>query len=398
MVSEPIETPFHLLNSRVAAGDGRGGGTGAAPAVGAGIARQREVSMEDMVQDTADRLFASHAEAAFASLPAASAEGAAPWQAALWEAIEEMGFPLALLTEAEGGFDLSPTDAAALVRLAAAHALPVPLAETMLANLLLARAGLPLAEGPAALVTGIAFDPAEGGVTLRGTATEVAWGRAAQTLVALGDDGRVARLGAGWSVSHGQNLASEPRDGVTLDATIAAADVGQGTITPEVLFALGAIFRAQGLAGALEAVLDQCIGYTTERIQFGRALSAFQVIQQNLAAIAGQVMAARAGADMAAAALPLLDGDREALLRTAAAAKLRAGEAASQVAWVAHQVHGAIGFTREFRLHALTTRLWAWRDEYGPESLWAERLGAEVLSRGAAAYWPMLTETAGDQQ
>ncbi|WP_344252620.1 acyl-CoA dehydrogenase family protein [Pseudonocardia hydrocarbonoxydans] len=74
-----------------------------------------------------------------------------------------------------------------------------------------------------------------------------------------------------------------------------------------------------------------------------------------------------------------------------AAAKARAGEAAGEVARIAHQVHGAIGFTREHDLRLLTTRLWAWRDEDGSDAHWQAELGATVLAAGPEALWPMVT-------
>ena len=54
-----------------------------------------------------------------------------------------------------------------------------------------------------------------------------------------------------------------------------------------------------------------------------------------------------------------------------AAAKIRAGEAAA----IAHQVHGAFGFTHKHRLLRLTRRSWSWRDEFGTESRWSRELG-----------------------
>ena len=61
------------------------------------------------------------------------------------------------------------------------------------------------------------------------------------------------------------------------------------------------------------------------------------------------------------------------------------------VARLAHQVHGAIGFTQEHKLHHLTRRLWAWRDEAGSELHWSRVLGTELLARGADGLWPALT-------
>ena len=50
---------------------------------------------------------------------------------------------------------------------------------------------------------------------------------------------------------------------------------------------------------------------------------------------------------------------------------MRVGEAAGDGAAIAHQVHGAMGFTYEHSLHHFTRRLWAWREEFGNESFWA---------------------------
>ncbi|WP_344452352.1 acyl-CoA dehydrogenase family protein [Actinocorallia aurantiaca] len=54
--------------------------------------------------------------------------------------------------------------------------------------------------------------------------------------------------------------------------------------------------------------------------------------------------------------------------------RLWLAEAAGKVAAAAHQVHGAMGVTREHPLHHATRRLWAWRDEWAPSRHWAERL------------------------
>ena len=80
----------------------------------------------------------------------------------------------------------------------------------------------------------------------------------------------------------------------------------------------------------------------------------------------------------------------DAVFLEAAAAKIRVGEAAGEGAAIAHQVLGAIGFTKEHTLHRFTQRLWAWRDDFGNESFWAVRLGNRVAANGADALWPML--------
>ena len=74
-----------------------------------------------------------------------------------------------------------------------------------------------------------------------------------------------------------------------------------------------------------------------------------------------------------------------------AAGSLRAREAAGNGASIATQMHGAIGFTREHRLHLYTTALWTWRDEFGGQVLWATMLGKAAVAAGGDGYWPMVT-------
>ncbi len=93
--------------------------------------------------------------------------------------------------------------------------------------------------------------------------------------------------------------------------------------------------------------------------------------------LAGQAAAAEAAAGMAAEAV-----DDTIRLLPIAAAKARCGEAAGIGAAIAHQVHGAIGFTHEHSLHFLTKRLWSWRDEFGNEAEWNQFTGRHMAKAG----------------
>ena len=105
-----------------------------------------------------------------------------------------------------------------------------------------------------------------------------------------------------------------------------------------------------------------------------------------LAVLAGQAAASSAAADAAVEASRLAPDEF-----AVSVAKSRVGEAAGKGAEIAHQVHGAMGYTREHNLHYSTRRLWSWRDEFGNESYWQTRLGRAVAAAGADALWPMLS-------
>jgi acyl-CoA dehydrogenase len=153
--------------------------------------------------------------------------------------------------------------------------------------------------------------------------------------------------------------------------------------------AIGALVRSCQMAGAITEVLNLCVTYAGERVQFERPIGKFQAIQQQLAILAGEAAAAELAAQIACRAV---DRGGEAFLEIATA-KIRTGEAVGKAAAISHQVFGAIGFTEEHHLHNLTRRLWSWRAEYGTESIWARRLGRAVAEQGADQLWPNLTKT-----
>jgi len=218
----------------------------------------------------------------------------------------------------------------------------------------------------------------------------VPWGAAAGHVVALGEiDGRamialVSRDAA--QATPDRNLALEPRDTLTFEdaPVLATAPAAAGT-GPETITLHGALVRAAQMAGALESLVQQSVRYTTERRQFGRPIGSFQAIQHQLAVLAGHAAAASIAAERAFTAADAGDPTFDV-----AVAKIRAGEAAGIGPGIAHQVHGAIGFTYEHSLHFATRRLWSWRAEFGSESHWAGELGRHVTARGADALWPDL--------
>jgi acyl-CoA dehydrogenase len=318
------------------------------------------------------------------------------WPERLWSALEESGLTLPLVPEAQGGAGGTWADAHVVVRAAGRHAAPVPLPETIVASWLLATARLEVPLGPLTLAPvrtrdRLTLERSGSGWRVSGTAARVPWGGAARHVVTLAEaEGRpavalVARGGA--SVTPELNLAREPRDTLVFAATpvVAMAHTPAG-LPADVIVVRGAMARAAQMAGALESLLEQSVRYATERRQFGRPIGSFQAIQHSLAVLAGHVAASGIAAEQAFRAADRGDGRFEV-----AAAKVRAGEAAGIGAGIAHQAHGAIGFTYEHSLHFSTRRLWSWRAEFGSESRWAAELGRAVAGRGADRLWPDLT-------
>ncbi|MFG1424943.1 acyl-CoA dehydrogenase family protein [Roseixanthobacter glucoisosaccharinicivorans] len=338
-----------------------------------------------------DRLLAHHVTPA--CLKAAD-DGAFPLAA--WDAVSEAGLTLALVSEEAGGAGLSAVTAGQIIRRSAYHALPAPLAETLMAQALWTLAGGAAVDGMVTLATGtglaLSFD-GEGAV-LNGSLSSVPWGAQASFILLAAHDGDgtahlVLLPQADRPVRSRQNVANEPRDSLTL----AGVRVDAGNIRPlpaslsdaDGLMMFGAFLRAQQMVGAMERCLDLALTYANERKQFGKPIGRFQAVQHMLAEAAGQCAAAGAAAQLAASAwggahFPF----------AVAVAKARCGEAAGKVAEICHQVHGAMGFTHEHPLHFFTRRLWAWRDEFGREAHWQERIGRAVCGQGGDALWPML--------
>jgi acyl-CoA dehydrogenase len=336
-----------------------------------------------LLTDAATRLFESQ-------IPAADLRSgmAGDWLADGWKAISDAGLQLALVDGAHGGYGIPVLGALELIRLAGRYSLPLPLPETMLAEAVLADARLPPAGAPASIAAG-PFELAreDKGWRLRGVVERVPWGRYAEILC-LETPHDIIRLEQGnWMLEMaGENLAGHPRDTLSFDVVVPPGAVAPRTGGPG-LFASGAALRAIQIAGALERILELTISHVSDRRQFGRPLAAFQAVQQQLAEAAGHVAAAAAAASLAADALARKDPDPLSI----AVAKARAGDAASRVCAIAHQLHGAIGFTEEHALHPLSRCASAWRDEFGRQGHWAGIVADAAFGAGANGLWPMVT-------
>ena len=355
--------------------------------------------VQDMLSQSVNRMFSDMVDTRLID-----AMEAGEWPAALWQAVEDAGFNQVLVADETSAGEALWENALPLLHAIGFHRAPLPLAETMLANALLSQAGLPVQEGPLTLIQhrpspgdGLSLRIEKDQLVLEGTAGAVPWARQARAIVVAGkvDLGQVVGLvQSGTSrlgIKPGKNIAGEPRDEVRFEHAVCKAfAVCAGTVPDEPAHVYGALARAAMMAGAAQSVLHQSVAYANDRVQFGRPIGKFQAIQQSLAILAGEVTSARSAVAAACSC-----ANPVPRVFHVAVAKIRAGQAAGIAAGIAHQVHGAIGFTHEHSLHYATRRLWAWRAEFGAESVWDAWLGREAIAVGGDAFWRDLTARQG---
>ena len=308
-----------------------------------------------LIIDTAEKIFTDHCDK---SLWDATEQGVFPSD--LWQQLVENGFHQ--LGSANSGTETK--DLFAFLKVCGRYAAPLPMAEILLANRWL---------GASAPAQGFASIGTQAGDSL----VQVAWGRQVSPVLSVEAGSHdVSVFDAATLQQRGANLAGEPRD------IMIAGAVSQRIELEDLPYAQMALARTNLMAGCLQAVLDLGLQFAAERSQFGRSISKFQAIQHSLAAVGTEVAASQRAAD---AGVDAMGTDR--FEQEVAAAKARVGEAVGIVAEQVHQVHGAMGYTYEHRLHHFTRRLWAWRDEWGNEFYWQAKLGQHLATLGADRVW-----------
>ena len=347
---------------------------------------------ENIVAETAEKIFSDLADA-----QTINHDKNGSWKAPLWQALTDAGLPLSWVAEDCGGSGASMAEGFSVLSAAGRFAIAVPLAETMLAGWLLSQAKIPSPDGamtvaPASPKDRIAMNP-DG--SLSGRARGVPFAKQARNIAVLasGAGGLSIALvdASSCRIEAGLNLAGDPSDTLTLTNVqpIAIEPAPKG-FDQNTLMLMGAVARSLQIAGSLESMLEVSVRYSNERVAFEKKISKFQAVQHNLARLAGESAAALAAATSAADAIANCKSFDDEVFLEAVSAKVRCSEAAEKGAAIAHQVHGAIGFTIEHILHRYTLRALAWRDDFGSESYWAVELGKLVTARGADELWPLV--------
>jgi alkylation response protein AidB-like acyl-CoA dehydrogenase len=173
--------------------------------------------------------------------------------------------------------------------------------------------------------------------------------------------------------SPGLALSDYPRLGGGRACNLELADVhlpenallGEGSgVLPAIEWAVDRAMAAlcAEAAGIMQTLLDMTLDYTKIRQQFGRPLSANQVIRHRLADMAMQCDEARSMALRAALKVDAAPRERG---RAASGAKAKIGKCARFVGEQAIQLHGGMGVTEELEVGAYFKRLIAFDTLFG---------------------------------
>ncbi|MCW2784708.1 MAG: putative acyl-CoA dehydrogenase [Marmoricola sp.] len=310
----------------------------------------------------------------------------------LWMSVVALDWPLVGVPESSGGAGGDLADALELAAAAGRNASPIPLWETGLAAWVLASSGLGLEvlqRGGVAVVAPdqqVRLESSATGLRVVARVPAVTWLRPAGGVVlVLPSAGRVVALGPGdlGPASFSTNVADEPVGDLVLDCTAEQVADLDPALLPA-FEARRALLRSAAILGAVERCCSMTLDHVRDRHQFGKPLIALQAVAHGLA-------------DMTLERRRLTSAVQEGLdrgsLGTALAARAVAGSSAGTVARIAHQLHGAMGITREHQLHFVTRRLWAWTDQDVTTRYAEEAVGRLVLAgSGDDELWALSTD------
>lgn len=349
-----------------------------------------------LISDTALAFAREHAPAARVRELETSAHG---FDRHTWKQMAEMGWCGAVLPERYGGAGLGLLELSLIVEALGQTSLPSPLFATVIeAGLLLADAAsetvksqwLPqIATGEALLTVALLessgrlapedvalqLSAKNDGLQLHGTKLFVRDAGAATAIVC------VARSGP---APTDLSLVLIPADasGISRTRMIAAGGEalwqlefqhvrcersaligGLNTAWPAIqaMIARGAALKAAELTGIGQAALDLTVDYARNRIQFGRPIGTFQGVQHHCAEMARDLAVTRLLARQAAVRL---SSGRDAR-REVSMAKAKASDAVPALTRTAHQIHGAVGYYRDYPLELSYHRAIAAAASYG---------------------------------
>ncbi|KRE39395.1 hypothetical protein ASG73_03475 [Janibacter sp. Soil728] len=304
----------------------------------------------------------------------------------LWGTLAAAGLTRITGSEDRGGSGAGWPEAAALIQECARHGALVPVVENdLLAGWLLDQISAP--DDDATRTVAI--------VDAAGAADDVAWAGGTDRVVLLWQHDGTWQLADvathDLTVTAAAELSDAPCGHVRVDLATLAGQPVPGHLLEE-LCLRWTWARSLQVSAALEAALDSAVRHTTERVQFGRPLARFQAVQHLVADMAVEAGLARVAATAALVEVVRSGFTADASRFAIAAAASCVGHASSTVVRQAHQVHGAMGTTREHDLHLVTRPVLRWRNDPFPVRHWDRVLAELAVAQGPDGLWPLVTD------
>jgi alkylation response protein AidB-like acyl-CoA dehydrogenase len=336
--------------------------------------------------------------------------GDTAFDAGLWSAVAEQGWPGIHLSESNGGLGLGVVDLAVVGEEMGRACFPGPFLGTVWAATLVAEANAkskylqPLAAGEskgtvALLESDASWHLSEvrlqakksgDGYQLTGRKSFVSDAGVADVIVCVarvGDDlalFAVPAKTAGVSIKPNPGLDQTRKlydvafEGVSVggEGALAVGDPARRALARSMQVAT--VLVCADMLGGMQWIMEDAVEYAKTRHQFGKPIGSFQAVQHMCADMLLWTESSRSAIYFAAWAL---DADSESAARVVSTAKVYTSDASREVANRGVQVHGGIGFTWEHDLHLYYKRSKASEILFGDASHHRAQLADSVFGR-----------------
>lgn len=179
-------------------------------------------------------------------------------------------------------------------------------------------------------------------------------------------------------------------DDVHLDAGAVLGEVGAGYDLTKEWFVEERLMIAARTVGASIRALEESNRFASERVQFGRSITAFQGVSHMLAEMAAEIAAAKSLLYRCAWQADEVGPNSKRMHALVAATKLFCSETAGRVLDRAVQVHGGRGYMREYAIERLWREVRVDRIWEGTSEIQKEIVANELSKRGPDVFtgWP----------
>jgi acyl-CoA dehydrogenase len=154
------------------------------------------------------------------------------------------------------------------------------------------------------------------------------------------------------------------------------ANIGRGFATAMKTLDKGRLTLGASALGSAQKLLELCVDYAKQRVQFGKPIAQFQGIQFMLADMATNIYAAR---QMLYHAAWLRDTKGTSIIKEASMVKLFCSEMVGKVADTAVQIFGGMGYMKDFPVERYYRDVRLFRIYEGTSEIQRQVIARELL-------------------